>query len=251
MHTLFALLLIAQVGQGLPVRPPETAAGPPDLVVTAVGLNADGNFTFTVTNRGSAVKQPFKVDATLDGYLRETVQFGGRADANDARNAALTRLPFANGEERRFTLSAVKVEMCSNPHALKVFADSGGAIGERNETNNEMSWTGPTPCPDLAVKSISKHWQNSMHTEFNAEIVIINLGTGTARNFGVAAGASSLTGIPSGAPMVYERLGPGETLTIHAGNAYVPDGISVHVVLDPGNLIRELREDNNVANKSL
>ena len=251
MHALFALLLAAQLGQVLPVRPPgDVANTAPDLVITAVGFNADGNYTFTIANRGGAVTQPFKVNASLDGYLRETVQFNNRPDAN-SRYSAPTRLPFANGEERRFTLSAVKVDLCSPAHSLKVVADSGGEIAERNETNNETSWSGPTPCPDLAVKSISKHWQNSLHTEFTAEIVVINQGTGVAIHFAVAAGASSLTGIPSGAPVIYERLGPGETLTIHAGNAYVPDGISVHVVLDPGNLIKESNEDNNVANKSL
>jgi subtilase family serine protease len=250
MHTLFAILLAAQVG-GLPVRPPsDVATVPPDLVITAVGLNADGNFTFTVANHGNTVTQPFKIDASLDGYLRETVRFNSRGDLNGARFATPTSLPFANGE-RRFTLTAVKVDMCSSAHTLKVVADSGGEIAESNETNNEKSWSGPTPCPDLAVKSISKHWQNSMHTEFNAEIVIINLGTGTARNFVVAAGASSNTGLPSGSPVAYDRLGPGETLTIHAGNAYVPDGISVHVVIDPGNLIKESNENNNVMNKSL
>jgi subtilase family serine protease len=253
MHTLFAILLAAQVGLAAVVHRPDIVVGTPDLVVTAVGLNADGNFAFTVTNRGAAITVPFKVDASLDGYLRQTLQFQATKDTTGGiwRLPVPTRLPFANGDERHFTLPDVKVDMCSSPHALKVVADSGGAIPERDETNNEKSWSGPTPCPDLTVKSISKHWQNGMHTEFNAEIVILNQGTGTARNFAVAAGASATFGIPSGEPVIYERLGPGETLTIHAGNAYVPDGISVHVVVDVGNLIKESNENNNVMDKRL
>jgi subtilase family serine protease len=241
MLTLFAILLAVQVN-------------PPDLVVTAVALHPDGNFTFTVTNRGGAITQPFKVDASLDGYLRQTLQFQPTKVKNGTppgRWPDPTRLPLANGEERHFFLPNVKVDLCSSPHTLKVVADSGGAITEGNETNNEMSWSGPTPCPDLTVKSISKHWQNGQHTEFNAEIVILNQGTGTAKNFAVAAGASSTTGIPSGAPVVYERLGPGETLTIHAGNAYVPDHISVHVVVNVGNLIQDSNPNNNVMDKRL
>jgi subtilase family serine protease len=245
MLTLFAILLAVQVNR------PDMVVAAPDLVVTAVGLNADGNFTFTVANRGGAITKPFKVDASLDGYLRKTLEFQNTREPSSGawRAPSPTRLPFASGEERRVTLPDVKVDLCSSQHTLKVVVDSGGEIGERNETNNEMPWSGPTPCPDLTVKSISRHWQNGMHTEFNAEIVILNQGTGTARNFAVAAGASSTIGIPSGAPVIHERLGPGETYTIHAGNAYVPDSISVHVVVDVGNLLKESSEDNNVMNK--
>jgi len=245
MHTLFAILLAVQVGRA------DIAGGTPDLVVTAVGLNADGNFIFTVANHGGAITKPFKVNASLDGYVRQTLQFQATKEIGVMGRPLPTRLPFANGEERHFTLTDVKVDMCSSPHALKVVADSGGEIAERDETNNEKSWSGPTPCPDLTVKSISKHWQNSMHTEFSAEIVILNQGTGTARNFGVAAGAFSTFGIPGGEPLTYERLGPGETLTIHSGNAYVPDHIDVHVVVNVGNLIKESNLNNNVMDKRL
>ena len=162
-----------------------------------------------------------------------------------------TRLPVAPGERRNLTLTDVKVDLCSGNHAVKVVADSGGTISEASENNNELTWSGPTPCPDLAIKSITKHWQNSMHTEFTAEIVIINQGNGNAGPFGVAAGGTSITGIPSGAPMMYDGLRAGETLTLHAGNAYVPDGISVHVVVDIGNVIKESNENNNVADKSI
>src|SRR6266513_256364 len=99
MLTLFAILLAVQVNPA------------PDLVVTAVALNADGNFTFTVTNRGGAITQPFKVDASLDGYLRQTLQFQPTRVKNGPpeRLPDATRLPFGNGEERHFILPNVKV----------------------------------------------------------------------------------------------------------------------------------------------
>ncbi|HMC23386.1 MAG TPA: CARDB domain-containing protein [Thermoanaerobaculia bacterium] len=240
MHAiLFSIVLAAQVGR-------------PDLVITAAGINADGHFTFTLMNRGDGgVGTPFKVDAWLDGYLRKTLPFETRGDLGAIARPLPTRLPVAPGERRNLTLTDVKVDLCSGNHAVKVVADSGGTISEASENNNELTWSGPTPCPDLAIKSITKHWQNSMHTEFTAEIVIINQGNGNAGPFGVAAGGTSITGIPSGAPMMYDGLRAGETVTLHAGNAYVPDGISVHVVVDIGNVIKESNENNNVADKSI
>jgi subtilase family serine protease len=198
------------------------------------------------------VNTPFKVDAWLDGYLRKTIDIGGIKSSPIAGARPLsTALPFAGNEQRNFVLPDVKVDLCSPNHSLKVVVDSGGAIAELNENNNETTWSGATPCPDLAIKSISKHWQNGMHTEFNAEIVIINQGTGNAGPFGVAAGGTVTVGVPSGAPLMVDGLKAGETMTLHAGNAYVPDSISVHVVLDIGNVIKELDENNNVANKTV
>jgi subtilase family serine protease len=248
MKTCLILLTVASAVQGAQV-------GRPNLGISGVGLNPEGQVTYLITNHGeAAIDTPFKVDAWLDGYLRKTIEFTtSRNLGPNLRAGYPTTLPFARGEQRRFTLGDVKVDSCSSAHTVKVIADSGNAISEQSESNNEMSWSGPTPCPDLAIKSISKHWQNSMHTEFTAEVVIINQGTGDAGPFAVAAGAftQSGLGIPSGAPTMYEGLRAGQTLTIHTGNAYVPDGLSVHVVVDAGNIVKESNENNNVADKTL
>jgi hypothetical protein len=250
-----AVVLIAATAAAVEVRKPDTttAVRQPDLIVSDVRIDPGGMLTFKIRNASpGAVNTPFKVDAWLDGYLRETISIGGLKSVplNGVR-VLPTTLPFGANEQRTFVLQQVKVDLCSPNHSLKVVVDSGGAIAETNENNNAMTWSGSTPCPDLAIKSITKHWQNNMHTEFNAEIVIINQGTGNAGPFAVAAGGSSLIGIPTGAPLLIEGLKAGETRTFHAGNAYVPDGISVHVVVDVGNVIKELDETNNVANKSL
>jgi hypothetical protein len=230
-----------------------TATRAPDLVPFNLRIDADGKMAFSIRNASpGAVVTPFKVDAWLDGYLRKTFDIGGiKANPISGARTLPTVLPFAGNEQRSFVLPDVKVDLCSPNHSLKVVVDSGGAVAELNENNNETTWSGATPCPDLAIKSISKHWQNGMHTEFNAEIVIINQGTGNAGPFGVAAGGSSTFGVPTGAPTMFDGLKAGETLTLHAGNAYVPDGISVHVVVDVGNMVKELDETNNVANKSI
>ena len=248
-NKILAILLLGCAGSLQAVQ-----AGRPDLVVSNVGLNSQGAVMFTISNRGeAAVATPFKVDAWLDGYLRKTIQFGALRETPAVRVVMNTALPIARGEQRHLALGDVKVDLCSNNHNVKVIVDSGNAIAESNESNNELSWSGPTPCPDLAIKSIGKHWQNSMHTEFTAEIVVINQGTGDAGPFSVAAGAftQSGLGVPSGAPLLYEGLRAGETLTIRAGNAYIPDGLSVHVVVDVGNVIKESNENNNVADKTL
>ncbi len=257
IRTLFVaagVVLIAAMAAAVDVRKADaTATRSPDLVPSNLRIDADGKMAFIIRNASSgAVNTPFKVDAWLDGYLRKTFDIGGiKATPIIGGRPLPTSLPFAGNEQRNFVLQDVKVDLCSPNHSLKVVVDSGVAVAELNENNNETTWSGATPCPDLAIKSITKHWQNSMHTEFNAEVVIINQGTGNAGPFGVAAGGSVTVGVPSGAPLMYDGLKAGETLTLHAGNAYVPDGISVHVVLDIGNVIKELNEDNNVANKSL
>jgi CARDB len=250
-----AVVLMAASAAAVDVRKPDATAttGRPDLIASDLRIDADGKMAFKIRNASPvAINTPFKVDAWLDGYLRQTIQIGGLKSVPVGGTRIFpTTLPFGPNEQRDFILQEVKVDLCSSNHSLKVLVDSGGEIAESNENNNTLTWSGPTPCPDLAIKSISKHWQNSMHTEFTAEIVIINQGTGNAGPFGVATGGSSATGIPSGAPMMYDGLKAGETLTLHAGNAYVPDGISVHVVVDIGNAIKESNENNNVADKSI
>jgi hypothetical protein len=257
IRTLFVgagVVLIAATAAAVDVRKVDaTAARSPDLIPFNLRIDADGKMAFMIRNASpGAVNTPFKVDAWLDGYLRKTFDFGGiKSTPVGGIRALSTVLPFAGNEQRDFVLQDVKVDLCSPNHSLKVVVDTGGAVTELNENNNETTWSGATPCPDLAIKSITKHWQNSMHTEFNAEVVIINQGTGNAGPFGVAAGGSVTVGVPSGAPLMYDGLKAGETITIHAGNAYVPDSISVHVVVDIGNAIKELDETNNVANKTI
>jgi hypothetical protein len=249
--------LIAAMGGAVDVRkmPDATATRNPDLIVSDLRIDADGKMAFNIRNASpGAVNTPFKVDAWLDGYLRKTFDIGGIKAlpiSITGGRVVSTALPFAGNEQRHYELQDVKVDLCSPNHSLKVIVDSGGAIAELNENNNEMTWTGATPCPDLAIKSISKHWQNGMHTEFNAEIVIINQGTGNAGPFGLVAAGDATFGVPTGAPTTIPGLKAGETMTLYAGNAYVPDGISVHVVLDIGNLIKELDETNNVESKNV
>lgn len=250
-----ALVLIAATAAGQVRRPDltATALGQPDLIVSDVRIGTDGRMVFDIRNASPAVvTTPFQVDAWLDGYLRETFFIGGvKSVPVNGPRVLPTTLPFGANERRTFVLQQVKVDLCSPDHSLKVVVDTGGAVAEANKNNNTMTWSGATPCPDLAIKSISKHWQNGQHTEFNAEVVIINQGTGDAGPFAVAAGGSSIIGIPTGAPLTVPGLKAGETMTFHAGNAYIPDGISVHVVVDVGNLVKELDETNNVADKSV
>lgn len=248
-------VLIAAAASGQVHRPDltATALGRPDLIVSDLRIGADGRMVFDIRNASPAVVDtPFQVDAWLDGYLRETFWVGGMKSlpVNGVRLLP-TALPFGANERRTFVLAQVKVDLCSPNHSLKVVTDTTGAVDEGNKANNTMSWSGTTPCPDLAIKSISKHWQNNQHTEFNAEVVIINQGTGDAGPFAVAVGGTATVGVPSGAPLAIPSLKAGETMTFHAGNAYIPDGISVHVVVDIGNQVKELDETNNVANKSI
>lgn len=229
----------------------------PDLVAVDVSLDDSGALVAVIQNSGIAIDTPFQAALILDGHTTRTFSFGGatRIQTSPAvRNTPQNlTLPFQKGERRALKFGDVGVDICSGNHTLELSVDTGNAIGEVSESNNERSETLATPCPDLAVQSIKKNY-NSSHTQYVAEIVIINQGTGKTPPFSVATQATPGTGIgtmPGGGATQYSPLAPGQTLKITTGVAHAIESLRVKVWLDVGNVVKESNEDNNVVEKLL
>jgi subtilase family serine protease len=225
-----------------------------DLTATEPGFDPrTGAVTFELVNRGGvAANAPFKIDVGRDS-LRTTVEFSESKMAPAALRTGRT-VPIQPYERRRVNVADLKVEQCSGNHSISVTIDTGQAVAEADESNNQMQRTVEAPCPDLTVVSIGKNW-NNLHTEYGAEVTIKNQGTGWAGRFNVFAVTSNqLTGIftlPDSPYRVYESMAPGETSKFTVGNALAVEKMWVRVVVDMPNWNKESDENNNEMRKTL
>jgi hypothetical protein len=98
------------------IQPPPPPPPPvkPDLVILSVFINE-----FTIRNQGGSAAGPFSVTVTQQGQPNQTIQFpaGLAAGAQETRTFSGT---------------------CEGPLATAI-ADSGSAVDESNETNNQLT----------------------------------------------------------------------------------------------------------------
>jgi len=228
-----------------------------DLTATKLGFDSrTGALVFDLVNRGGvAATTPFKIDVVRDA-LRTTVEFSAPSmhGGNEPRIGFTRNVPIDPYERRHVVLTDLKVDQCSAGHTISVSVDSGNAVAEADEKNNQVQQTVMAPCPDLTVVSIGKNW-NNLHTEYGAEVTIKNQGTGSVGRFNVFAVTSNqLTGIftlPDTPFRTYETLGPGETAKFTVGNALAVEKMWVRVVVDMPNWNKESDENNNEMRKTL
>jgi CARDB protein len=214
------------------------------LTVTRLGFDPGGGaVVFELANRGSvAVTQPFRIDVWRDS-LHTSVDFVAGKTVGFGLKSSRT-VPIQPNEQRRVLIDDLKVDKCSGNHSIKVAINA----------NNQMQRSLDAPCPDLAVVSIEKNY-NNLHTEFGADVTITNKGTGTAGRFNVFAVTSNqITGIfnlPDSPYRVYDSLAPGETKKFTVGNALAVESMWVRVVVDMPDWNKELDETNNEMRKTL
>jgi subtilase family serine protease len=232
----------------------------PDLVAVDVSIDDSGALVAVIQNSGIAINSTFQAALSLDGHTTRTFAFGSSTrgqtpppvGGRGGVSAANLALPFQQGERRTLKFSDVGVD-CSGQHSLKLNVDTGGTISEVSEANNEKPKTMASPCPDLAVQSISKNW-NRIHTQYVAEVIVINQGTGKTSPFSVATQATPgtpLGSLPGGGATQYSPLAPGQTLKLTTGAAHAIESLRVKVWLDVGNVVKESNEDNNVVERLL
>lgn len=255
----FIALLIPFVGAGVALGDVASTSNRADLVAESIGIDDAGSIVAVVANRGTAVTTSFVVEVELDGHTRRTLTFGAGMPAGRTALGAKPgagrnlMLPFQQNEKRTLRVTGLNAGICSGSHTLKLRVDAGAVIKEANENNNEVARALAAPCPDLAVASIKKNY-NRTRTQYVAEVVVVNQGTGTTPHFSVATQATAGTGIltlPDGGATQYPALAPGQTLKLRTGVAHAFESLRVKVWLDVGNVVKEANEANNVVEKLL
>ena len=252
-------LQLGQLNQLNPCAPTlPLASGGANLVGCNVRLNAMGDITFAFKNRGAvpinitgpglATKtknaQPAGPPIKIDVYLQNT------------RIESVYHPALAAGQVKEITLkipSNYQKPKCGDVRALKIVLDPQNQIPEVADNDNLVdNPSADRPCPDLAIESIKKN-ANSAHTEFVAEIKLVNLGNAPAKfRYLVATSSSAAFGpLPDLDSDVLMELDAGQSKKFTAGNAWGMSKMYVWVLVDRMNEIPELNEGNNSKEKTL
>jgi hypothetical protein len=235
------------------------ASGGSNLVPCALRLNALGEITFSFKNRGavgintvqavSGVPRPKNAPPAgppirIDVYLQNT------------RIASVDQAALGAGQVKEITLkipSTYPTPKCGEVRALKVVLDPQNQIAEVDDGDNSAERPSvDRPCPDLAIESIKKN-ANSAHTEFVAEIKLVNLGNAPAKfRYLVATSSSAAFGpLPDLDSDVLMELDAGQSRKFTAGSAWGMSKMYVWVLVDRMNEVMELNEGNNSREKTL
>jgi hypothetical protein len=246
-----------QLNACLPSLP--LAAGAPNLVGCNVGLNAMGDITFSFKNRGAV---PINISSPLAAAAKpKSAQPSGppiKIDVylQNTRIESVYHPALAAGQVKEITLkipSNYAKPKCGEARALKIVIDPQNQIAEAAENDNLVDRpTADRPCPDLAIESIKKN-ANAAHTEFVAEVKLVNLGNAPARfRYLIATSSNAAFGpLPDLDSDVLMELDAGQSKKFTAGNAWGMSKMYVWVLVDRMNEIPELNEGNNSKEKTL
>jgi len=230
-----------------------------DLVAKDLGFTALGEITFKLVNRGevginvpakatgqslaqqgAASGPPIKIDIYIGSSLIKSVfqsSIGGKQTKNFKENVP----------------STLPKPKCLETRNLKVVIDPQNQIKELHDDNNVTEATNSArPCPDLAIKSIKRHYTGLFNETYRVKVTIINQGNAPSPSNEVwgtslPGGVWPVTGWPTLVPThTMPALAPGETTSFKTGGS-VLSGIhtSVRVMLDYHSQIEESDESNN------
>jgi hypothetical protein len=237
-------------------------AGASELVGCNLKFNANGEITFSFKNRGSvgintspvifgATKpkkeaQPAGPKIQIDVYLQ-----GNRIES--VYHAAL-----GPGQTKEITVKIPsnyqsQVPKCGDVRALKVVLDPLKQIPESSDGDNVIERpAADRPCPDMAIESIKKN-SNSLHTEYVAEVRLVNKGNANARfrYLATTGSNSAVAPLPDLDYDIVMELEPGQSKKFTVGSALGLNRLHVMVLLDRMGEVAELNEGNNYAEKML
>jgi subtilase family serine protease len=148
---------------------------------------------------------------------------------------------------------------CLETRNLKVVIDPQNQIKELHDDNNVTEATNSArPCPDLAIKSIKRHYTGLLNETYRVKVTIINQGNAPSPSTQVwgtslPGGVWPVTGWPELIPThTIPALAPGETTSFKTGGSVVSaNHTAVRVFLDRHSQIEESNESNNFEDKRL
>ncbi len=233
-----------------------------DLIVRDLGFNGKGEITFELRNRGKVPINPIPEGAyttTAVGAsvppVPESQQIKVMVYLNNAPHGTVFQPRLAGQTSKTFTVAvpANLMPSCGQSRPLKTVIDPNNVIVEYADTNNVDTLTAARPCPDLAIKSITKN-KNKWGTEFVARVTIINQGNAPSDKFDYLAKegfGGSIADLGDLDDDVGDPLAPGETMKFNVGSARAHQNLHVEVFLDRHRRVEELDENNNYKKKTV
>jgi hypothetical protein len=233
-----------------------------DLIIKDLGFTSKGEITFELRNRGQVPINP-PPDTRSDPASKKVVvppvpenqQIRVMVYLNNNPSGTVFQ-PRLAGRESRILTVALPANLrpgCGQSKPLRTVIDPNNVIVELSDTNNIDTVTAARPCPDLAVESIEKNF-NNLKTHFAARVTLINKGNAPVERFEYWARedfGGHLADLGGQADETAGPLGPGETHKFNIGFVPAYDNMHVTVILDWNKLVEELDESNNFKDKKL
>ena len=228
-----------------------------ELASCHLEFTALGEIILAVKNRGSASTNAGAGDRrtasgppiAIELYMQDKFLVGFSQPALSA------------GQTRTITTaipSTATVPGCGESRALRLVVDARNAFAEASESDNTLTRTIARPCPDLAIKSISRDYEGMFNETYRVKVTIINQGNAPSPSNQVWA--TSLPGEPwpvNGWPALtptqsIPALAPGETTSFKVGGSILSTNrTAIRIMLDRYSEIAESDESNNVKDERL
>ena len=233
-----------------------------DLIIRKLGFDGKGEITFELRNRGQVPINPAPLDPEAATAGRQAVppvpenkqiKVMVYLDNNPFGTVFQPRLGGAKSKTFTVAVSPNVKPKCGVFRPLRTVIDPSNVIVEFTDTNNVDTVTAARPCPDLAIKSITKN-ENDWGTEFVARVTIINQCNAPAERFDYLAKewfGGSIADLGDLDDDVGGPLAPGETMKFNVGSARAHQNLHVEVLLDRHGRIEELDENNNYKKKTV
>ena len=239
-----------------------------DLVAKDLALTSLGEITFNLVNRGEVgVNVPAKAGAVTSLAAQAQAAPPGPPIRIDIyMGSSLVKSVFQSSIEGKQTKNfkeniptTLPKPKCLETRHLKVVIDPQKQVKELHDDNNVIEAPNSArPCPDLAIKSISRDFSGVFKETYSPKVTIVN--QGNAPSPATQVWATSLPGSPwpvNGWPAIVPvttipALAPGQTTSFHVGGSVLSSNrTAVRIVLDRHHQIEESDESNNFKDERL
>lgn len=237
-----------------------------DLVTRDIGLTAAGEVTFRLVNRGEVgINVSPKSGALTLAQAPPSNPPGPPISidvwAGTSKISTVYQPSMGGSQSKTFTVpipSNYSAPKCLETRDLKVVVDPQKQIAELYDDNNVTEADSARPCPDLAIKSIKRHYTGLFNETYRVKVTISNEGNAPSPSTQVwgtslPGGVWPVTGWPEVTPNhTIPALDPGETTSFKTGGSVLSaNHTAVRVVLDRFYEIEESDESNNFQDKQL
>ena len=236
-----------------------------DLVTRDIGFTGLGEVTFRLVNRGEiGINVSAKSGALTLAQAPPSNPSGPPISIDiwiGTNKITIQQSSLAGSQSKTFTVpipSNYSTPACLETRDLKVIVDPQKQIAELYDDNNVTEAASARPCPDLAIKSIKRHYTGVFNETYQPKVTVINLGN--ARSLATQVWGTSLptgiwpvTGWPELIPThTIPALDPGETTSFRTGGSVLATNhTAIRVILDRFYEIEESDEGNNFQDKQL
>jgi hypothetical protein len=236
-----------------------------DLVARDLGFTGPGEITFNLVNRGEVGTnvQAKQGSATTIAALPSPSGSPISIDIWMGTSKITVQQPSMGGKQtKNFNVpipSNYSKPKCLETRNLKVVIDPQNQIKELHDDNNVTEANNSArPCPDLAIKSITRDYSGLLNETYSPKVTIINQGNAPSPSTQVwgtslPGGVWPVTGWPELVPThTIPALAPGQSTSFHIGGSVVSaNHTAIRIILDRHFQIEESDESNNFKDERL